>query len=215
MSKLTEIESSNMTTNETKYKQKAKSSFKTKLDIYLFWKTLNNELTTISIEDFKDFKITDKLVGSYSNEYWQFEKDHKIQGIEIQNIEKSIHIWKQSNKEMIKTLITHYVEFSFPEVFPMKLFTELLENSFCSYCNISSKDILILADKIMLNKKNLRGWNMEIDRLNSNKEYSKENCCMSCYWCNNAKTDEFTPTEFALIGITISKIWETRKNSDQ
>jgi hypothetical protein len=33
---------------------------------------------------------------------------------------------------------------------------------------------------------------------------------MCCYWCNNAKTDEFTPTEFKFIGQMIGNIWNTR-----
>jgi hypothetical protein len=36
---------------------------------------------------------------------------------------------------------------------------------------------------------------IEIHRKNSNKEYTKDNCVISCYWCNNAKTDGFTYEE--------------------
>jgi len=67
-----------------------------------------------------------------------------------------------------------------------------------------------LATKRKLFKKNERGWSLEIDRKNSNLEYSKENCVMSCYWCNNAKTDEFTAEEFAVIGKAIAMVWHDR-----
>lgn len=33
---------------------------------------------------------------------------------------------------------------------------------------------------------------------------------MACYWCNNAKTDEFTAEEFKEIGKEIRKIWDVR-----
>jgi len=33
---------------------------------------------------------------------------------------------------------------------------------------------------------------------------------MSCYWCNNAKTDEFTAEEFAVIGKAIAMVWHDR-----
>ena len=39
--------------------------------------------------------------------------------------------------------------------------------------------------------KSARGLSIEIDRLNSNKEYSLDNVVLACYWCNNAKTDEY------------------------
>jgi len=33
---------------------------------------------------------------------------------------------------------------------------------------------------------------------------------MVCYWCNNAKTDEFTEEEFSKIGREIRNIWDDR-----
>jgi len=62
----------------------------------------------------------------------------------------------------------------------------------------------------MLFKKSERGWNLEIDRKNSNYEYTKDNCVMCCYWCNNAKTDEFTYPEFKEIGLAFKQVWDKR-----
>jgi len=72
------------------------------------------------------------------------------------------------------------------------------------------KKINQLAINRKLYKKNERGWKLEIDRINSNLEYKPNNCVMACYWCNNAKTDEFTYEEFKEIGKEIRKVWETR-----
>jgi len=33
---------------------------------------------------------------------------------------------------------------------------------------------------------------------------------MACYWCNNAKTDEFDGDEFKEIGEAIKKVWKKR-----
>lgn len=33
---------------------------------------------------------------------------------------------------------------------------------------------------------------------------------MSCYWCNNAKTDEFTFEEFEEIGKSFGLVWNKR-----
>jgi 5-methylcytosine-specific restriction endonuclease McrA len=51
---------------------------------------------------------------------------------------------------------------------------------------------------------------MEVERFDSNLEYTKDNCAMACYWCNNAKTDEFTKEEFQPIADQIKLVWETR-----
>jgi hypothetical protein len=51
---------------------------------------------------------------------------------------------------------------------------------------------------------------LEIDRKNSNFEYSENNCVLACYWCNNAKTDEFTFEEFQIIGTTMRYVWQKR-----
>ena len=37
---------------------------------------------------------------------------------------------------------------------------------------------------------------MEIDRIKANHEYLKDNVVLACYWCNNAKSDEFSEPEF-------------------
>ena len=52
---------------------------------------------------------------------------------------------------------------------------------------------------------------MEIDRIDPSGDYSKENIVLCCYWCNNAKTDEFSYFEFKkFIAPEIQEIWEIR-----
>lgn len=49
-----------------------------------------------------------------------------------------------------------------------------------------------------------------MDRKVSNREYTADNCVMCCYWCNNAKTDEFTDQEYQLMGDAMRNIWQER-----
>ena len=72
-----------------------------------------------------------------------------------------------------------------------------------------------MADIGQIRKKTLRGWKLEVDRLNSNFEYNSDNCVMACYWCNNAKTDEFSKDEFKIIGNAISLVWKSRMNDNR
>ena len=112
-------------------------------------------------------------------------------------------------KTLIEEFRIDYVN-HFSEIFPPIAFEELLKRKTCEYCHVTIDEIVELSDKNQLRKKNYRGWSLEIDRIDSNFEYKKENCVMACYWCNNAKTDEFTGDEFKEIGKEIRKVWEAR-----
>jgi 5-methylcytosine-specific restriction endonuclease McrA len=91
-----------------------------------------------------------------------------------------------------------------------KQFKALLEANQCYYCEITLDEIFELIKNKKIYKKNERGWKMEIDRKDPNQEYSDANCVPSCYWCNNAKTDEFNEQEFKLIGLAIGETLRAR-----
>jgi 5-methylcytosine-specific restriction endonuclease McrA len=89
-------------------------------------------------------------------------------------------------------------------------FEKLTTSTECYHCEISVDEIHELKEKGKLRKKNEEGWTLEIDRLKPNFEYTADNCAVSCYWCNNAKTDEFSSEEFKSIGREIRKIFKRR-----
>jgi hypothetical protein len=91
-------------------------------------------------------------------------------------------------------------------------FDKLLNGDNCEYCGISTMQIKLLGDNAQLHNKRseIRGYTLEIDRKEPNLEYTKDNCFMSCYLCNNAKTDEFTVLEFKEIAQGINNIWRQR-----
>lgn len=83
----------------------------------------------------------------------------------------------------------------------------------CFYCQISEDDIDLLIRHNLVTTKRLktRGRKLEIERLQPNKHYDDlENLVFCCYWCNNAKTDEFTAEEFQPIGESMRHIWQGR-----
>ncbi len=145
----------------------------------------------------------------YSSEYWQQLENYGINNISIKEITQRIEQLENIHIDLFKSFETQYVE-KFSLKFPESDFIKLIETKHCHYCQITLDEIETLGEKKKIYKKSLRGWTLEIDRLNSNFEYSPDNCVMSCYWCNNAKTDEFTEIEFLQIGKEIRKIWLTR-----
>lgn len=191
-----------------KYRIKAKDSFKTKKKLFLFSLAVQT-IDSFSLIDFENFTISEDLEKIYSSEYWQQLENYEINNISIKEISQRIEKLENIHTDLFKSLETLYIE-KFSLKFPESDFVKLIETTYCHYCQITLDEIETLGEKKKLYKKSLRGWTLEIDRLNSNFEYSPENCVMSCYWCNNAKTDEFTENEFLQIGKEISKIWKTR-----
>jgi 5-methylcytosine-specific restriction endonuclease McrA len=86
----------------------------------------------------------------------------------------------------------------------------------CFYCDITESDInkLITQNKITTKRLTTRGRKLEIDRRSPNVKYDQiSNLVLCCYWCNNAKTDEFTDEEFKnFIAPGIKQIWKDRIN---
>lgn len=81
----------------------------------------------------------------------------------------------------------------------------------CHYCGINEYELDLLWTKYPNLTKRKRGRRLEIERLKPNEPYSNlDNLVFCCYWCNNAKTDTFSHTEFELIGKEIKKIWVKR-----
>jgi len=85
----------------------------------------------------------------------------------------------------------------------------------CFYCAITESEIkkLIKGNRIKTKRLATRGKSLEIDRKKPNEKYDKiDNLVYCCYWCNNAKTDEFSYEEFLEIGKQINKVWKARLN---
>ena len=66
----------------------------------------------------------------------------------------------------------------------------------CHYCGIKIFDLrnLILSGLIRgrkVSNDGIRGLNFEIDRKNPFEEYNENNCVLSCYYCNNDKSNTF------------------------
>lgn len=217
-----------------KYKTKMEDSFKTKVQLFLFDKAFSwdnsdkngcndyyimSNIETIK-KDFKGFEVTNEVANLYSSRYYQLELNsdeskikHKGKELNIMAIEQRQY-FVQKSKEFSKILeeLEKEYEKEFQINFPEEEFNKMLDKTTCSYCGISLAQIEELGKNGKLNNKrsDTRGYTLEIDRMLPNLEYSKENCCMACYWCNNAKTDEFSPEEFNPIARGINKIWNKR-----
>jgi hypothetical protein len=71
------------------------------------------------------------------------------------------------------------------------------QNNSCYYCEVNQDDIILLIGRGIIKSKrfNKRGNNLEIDRKDT-RLYSKENCVLACYFCNNHKSDIINSDDF-------------------
>lgn len=201
---------------ERNYKIKAKESFKARFDLLLFQHIVTGTNDPITESELKSFKIEEheEVLNQYINIYWQKEdyKSDQINGMIINDIYLAMKKWREDQKVLVDRLQNYYMKQIFPTVFPYEDFKDFIKSKKdCEYCHITEDKIKILIDNHQLNKKkDTRGWSLEIDRKKPNFEYTKENCVWCCYWCNNAKTDEFSYDEFWKIGEVIQSIWDER-----
>lgn len=205
---------------------KIEDSFRTKYKFYIFSLLKKNNYSgidsEISWDHFSKFKITEQIIEDYVCNYYQ-DKFSKLNAKNIYNTikiyvrKKSFAILKdepQNEYEFYKNLYDklkiQYINMALESLFTIEKWQEMIETSKCCYCGVTEEQIDSLRENQNIFSKSGRGFKLEIDRKYPNLEYTSGNCCMSCYWCNNAKTDEFSSDEFKEIAKGINTIWNIR-----
>src|SRR5690349_10590476 len=128
------------------YIAKAKDSFRTKFNIYLFKHLIEGQNSPITFESFRDYKIEASIVQIHTTQYYQLTADKTINGIMIRDLEQQIIAWKKDNASEIKGLESRYVKEVFPEEFPKGDFDRIAAISQCYYCSITIEQINLLID---------------------------------------------------------------------
>ncbi len=204
-----------------------KRNFKRKLEIFIFDASLRGKvIENLTIDDFKKFDLANHtdVIDKYTFS-WQLDKNGDIDGKEIDKIDNDFY---NNFQQKYKAFFGDYKnEFYLSE----NELEEILEKSKCKdindhtlqchYCGLTKQ----IIDKIIEETKSNvsiqkrfftkrfynRGKSMEIDQIDPNLGYKKDNIVISCYWCNNAKSDEFKYAEFKKnVAPGIRNIWEKR-----
>lgn len=82
----------------------------------------------------------------------------------------------------------------------------------CYYCGITEEDCNDFFTKHPQFTRGLhRGLHLEVDRIDSSKEYTKDNVVWACYPCNNSKSNYCnSPKEFEHIAKAIKQTWKDK-----
>ncbi|MBK6267312.1 hypothetical protein JKA74_19880 [Marivirga sp. S37H4] len=197
------------------YLSKSNNSFKSRLRIFLFDKIINGQaVDSFLLEEFLQYDLSGKqsLINKFTAEFYHTKRKQNLSGTDMQI--DDIYLSMKEAERDLKQMLPNWRKEYFHKVFRNQLqpdkFKELQEADTCYYCEITLNEILELVHNKKIYKKNERGWRMEIDRKEPNQEYSNENCVPACYWCNNAKTDEFDAEEFKPIGKAIGELLRER-----
>jgi len=83
------------------------------------------------------------------------------------------------------------------------------QDQVCYYCELPQQKVFDYLTYVFENKGHkrmaTRGHSLELDRKNYDSIYQESDCVLSCYICNNAKSDVFEAEEFKSIGLFIAK----------
>lgn len=202
-----------------KFYTKMEDSFRSKYRLFIFDMCSEDrkllEIKDINFNEFSEFNITDELIEKFAAIYYQEDEKLKEPSKPCENsITKFYSKGKidedPSLKEIYMKLKYDYISNAIEKNFTLEQWKSMYQETSCAYCGIENEQIKALRNNKKITSKSGRGFNLEVDRMSPNLEYGYDNCCMSCYWCNNAKTDEFLPNEFKEIARGINKAWNSR-----
>ena len=182
-------------------------AFKKYMDWFLVHQfTIDNTLKIASLETFEGFDYNNDNYGICLKIYQASSDNSIVDGIRIKELDKALKEWYASSN--LKEFKEYFVGHRLIDMEDFITFYSKDEKSQeCGYCHTTKKELdeLIRVEKIFTRRLSTRGRSLEVDQIHPGKGYVKGNLILSCYWCNNAKTDEFSAEEFKPIGLEIGK----------
>jgi hypothetical protein len=195
-----------------RHKEVLKRSFDRHMDLFLTSQFLREkELKQVSVEGYATFSPGAGEWSAYlRSQQAKSYTDILEEGCSIKDLDEAIKGWWGENKEQLVA----YREVHDSRVISLAGFAALYSAQalICPYCHVSLSEFEQLRVRGLLFTKRLRtrGTSFELDCSLPHLGYAEGNVVLCCYWCNNAKTDEFTPEEFAPVGEAMGRAWRGR-----
>jgi hypothetical protein len=138
------------------------------------------------------------------NERWA---DH----YSVQQLDEAIKMWEQT-MDLVPYRQVHDEVHCLPKDEFLALFAYPIDALVCPYCHLTQAEFtrLQVAGQLYTKRLRTRGTSFEADCREPYLGYKSRNVVACCYWCNNAKTDEFTAAEFAPVAAALAQVWRAR-----
>jgi len=187
----------------------------------------NNNMTIIQIKNIElENSNVKKRYIKLDKEFNKKNSSHFSCQIKIQekpDIDISLWVGYQNKDGRVKEICKRAEEKNIP--YNENHIRNLLDynSEVCSYCGISEKQIEILDNELKDHRNKTlsteygltsrhRGAKLEIDQIDPKQGYIDGNMALCCYWCNNAKTDTFSLSEFKSIAKGINEAWRCKSS---
>jgi len=195
-----------------KYQNIKKRAFGTFIDLFLICTFIQDKsLSNANEENFLSFDYEDERMPKALKAYQLGKNTDEFEGTTVSELDKEIEKWYNTN-DLHRFKLIFFKDKIISENDFKAFYNEDDFDRECMFCEIKKSEIELLIKSGLIQTKRLinRGKTMEVDQLVPYKGYVSGNIVTCCYWCNNAKSDEFTFGEFKEIGKEIRKIWEAR-----
>lgn len=181
-------------------------------EIFLFSHYLQyfdkGNIPSIQKESIKMFSITNEILFNYLESYKCFKNDSVFQNkFKILDYDN----WRKNIADTLTDDLFAQNSYVADIINSQTLKTKELQiENHCEYCGVSIEAINNDLNKIKTKRILTRGRSLEVDKKEPNGHYVAENIALACYWCNNAKSDEYSVKEFEVIAKGIRKVWKER-----
>lgn len=217
----------------SKFDKKENIDFKIKEDIDFnteakAWDYAISRYKQLLERDFKKFICYDDMknkTDGFDAVRECINKKEKLKDVfrlcKVDNPSKRYDCLKKNNTQLFKEIKDEFAKLFKNNLSIEDVAQKLDENCKCEYCGMTKKE---LESRLPKDEKDIgqetsffktkrflsgRGWSMELDR-KTDTNYTISNIVCSCYWCNNAKSDEFSYEEWLEVGEKIKEIWAKR-----
>jgi 5-methylcytosine-specific restriction endonuclease McrA len=201
----------------SRYQSIINRSFERDYEAYLFDCLMQAKVKAVELEKFLQFAFTKSSEIEDWKETIAQNMDEEYTSHDFLRYKNKVLEAFNENNEGLKKEFKKVYRQRFGERLQEAQFAEFFRSAdHCYYCKITLTQLKDLSERklIKTKRKYIKGKSLEIDKKDPNGFYEIDNMVLCCYWCNNAKTDEYTAEEFLEVSRGVKSVWDQRLKSD-
>lgn len=201
----------------TRYSAVRKRSFARHLDLFLtasYLRSTDGSIGHIRQDVYRHFQPAAEERAAYLRSHQARSLSEPFaHGQTVQSLDTAIRQWRADNPALEGELRAIHDQHHCITAEEFKQLVSPQNGELaCEYCELTESDFRQLIQRGLVRTKRLstRGSTFEFDCRDPEQGYTKNNVALCCYWCNNAKTDEFSAGEFKPVALALAAVWRQR-----